>query len=109
MKIDKDSKFNINFIASWIVYHYYILIDFYISENLLKKLGIEIAQRFEEMSSGKFVNNSIKLFSKRNSFCILGKNVIDMKIINEKYSTNFLSYASCIYFVTLFYLLYQMN
>lgn len=50
MKIDKDSKFNINFIASWIVYHYYILIDFYISENLLslKKLGIEIAQAFED-------------------------------------------------------------
>lgn len=61
MKIEKDSKFNTNFVQVELYVIVYILVlDFYISENSyssLKKLEIEIALGFEGRREEN-INNS---------------------------------------------------
>lgn len=93
MKIEKDSKFNTNFVQVELYVIVYILVfDFYISENSfssLKKLEIEIAQGFEEERKILIIQrleNYLAICKEILSFCILEERIIDlkkyMKIIN---------------------------
>lgn len=87
MKIEKDSKFNTNFVQVELYVIVYILVlDFYISENSyssLKKLEIEIALGFEGRREENINNSEAwKLFSNCKeilSFCILEEGIIDLK------------------------------
>lgn len=86
MKIEKDSKFNTNFVQVELYVIVYILVfDFYISENSflsLKKLEIEIAQGFEEERKILIIQrleNYLAICKEILSFYILEERIIDLK------------------------------
>lgn len=107
MKIEKDSKFNTNFVQVELYVIVYILVfDFYISENSflsLKKLEIEIAQGFEGRIEENINNSEAwKLFSnlQRNSFFLYfgGKNYWFEKIPeNYKLKIFYKFFIICMY------------